>query len=119
MLLVGHEDLGLHRPRRAIGANVLHDADDRHRRKIVEPAADGAAKRIDAGERILCQLLVDERHHRRTDAIGIGDVAAAHDRHLQRPEIVRRDHVEERLRRLHAEHLGPRPALNPVAAVRP
>ena len=56
----------------------------------VEPAADRAADRIDAGKRVLRQLLVDERDKRRVDAIAIGEIAAADDRHLQRLEVVRR-----------------------------
>lgn len=42
----------------------------------------------------------------------------ANDRHLQRPEVIGRRHVEHGLRRFHAEPLGPGPALDPVATVR-
>ena len=90
VLFVRHEQLRLHRAIRSARAHVLDDADDGHRLERVEAAADGAADRIDVGERVLGQLLVDDRDKRRIEAIAVVEVAAAHDRHLQRLEVIGR-----------------------------
>ena len=81
MLFEWHVELWLCRPRRARGAHIRDDADNRHELEVVEAALDSTPDGILALKRHAGQRLVDDRHERRIAAIAVGEVAAAPDRH--------------------------------------
>ena len=106
MLLVGHEDLSLRGPLRPPRAHVTDDRDDGHEVERVEAALDPATDRILPLEGDPGQRLVDDGDARGVTGVSLGEVAAAPDRHAQRPEVIRRHHGEDRLRRARCRAAG-------------